>query len=57
MQESTALLFEVAFPHPRVLVTLNQAPAALELELGSPKEKAVPDSGMKPAAMGSEFHA
>lgn len=56
IQDRTEEPFVVASPHSRVDVTLNQRFAA-EAALSWPRPAAVPDSGMKEEAMGSDVHA
>ncbi len=57
MQESTAAGFDEEFPQLNAAVTLYHAAALLALEFGRPQPNTFPDSGMNPAAIGSEFQA
>jgi hypothetical protein len=57
MHVMTAVGSEEAFPQPRFPATVYHAFVVEAREFGRPQLNMVPDSGMKPAAIGSEAHA
>lgn len=57
IQARRAAVSEEEFPHPRLVAVSNHALLADAFEFGKPHENTVPDSEMKPAAIGSDFQA
>lgn len=57
MQERTVAASDDALPQPNAAVTKNQDDALLALEEGMLQLNTLPDCGINPATIGSEFHA